>query len=121
MRLQINKNLVDAKLLAMPLSDFTETTDYAVTAIKENYEYLDGKRTDKWLSSTISCVDTVSFATINIKVTQRIALVQQEIDETDDNIFIQIDLGKTFVRPYSIEYGKAKVSIVTDSVKVIRE
>lgn len=121
MKLQINKNVMDAKLLAIPLSDYTETTDYVVTAVKDNYEYVDGKRTDNWLSTTVSCVDTVSFATINIKVAKRINLTQQEIEETDDNIFIQINLDETFVRPYAIEYGKAKVSIFTDTVKVIRQ
>lgn len=121
MKPQINKNLVDSKLLAMPLSSFTSTTEYAVTAVRDNYEYQDGRKTDKWQSTTISCVDTVSFATFNLKVSNRINLTQAEIDNSEDAIFVQIDLDRTFVHPYSIEYGKAKVSIVTDSVKIVRE
>lgn len=121
MKLAINKNQIDAKLLEVPLSNFTENTEFAVTSVRDNYAYENGVKTEKWLSTTLSCVDTVTFATIDIKVEQHINLTQDEIDQSESTIYVEIPLEKTIVRPYAIEYGKAKLSIIAPSVKIIRQ
>lgn len=121
MKILINKNQIEPKLLEFPLSNFTENAEFVVTAVKDNYAYENEKKTDKWLSTTISCVDTVTFATLDVKVSQHINLSQTEIDNSESAIYVEIPLDETIVRPYEIKFGKAKVSIVAPSVKIVRE
>lgn len=121
MKLTISQNRVDAKLLEMPLSAFTNNSEFAITAVKDNFAYENGVKTEKWLSTTLSCVDTVSYATIDVKVPKHLEISQSEIDQSESIICVEIPLEDTIVRPYAIEYGKAKLSIVAPSVRIIRE
>lgn len=121
MKFAISKNRIDAKLLEKPLSDFTSNSEFAITGIKDNFAYENGEKTDKWTSTTICCVDTFSYATIDVKVSQHLNLTQDEIDRSESAIYAELPLNETLVRPYAIEYGKAKLSIIAPSVKIIRE
>ncbi len=119
MKVRIDQNLVDAKALSVPLSTFLKDGEFVLKNIKENYEYVGGKKTDKFLSTTLTCIDTISFAVLDIKVEKHLGLTAQELEQADTPIYVEIPTEETIVRPYSIEYGKAKVSIIAPTVKII--
>lgn len=121
MKLSIDKNMIDARELAVALSTFiSDTPEFVVKSIRENYEYVDGKKTDKFLSTTLTCIDTISYVVLDIKVEKHLNLTAQQLEQSDTPIYVEIPLEETIVRPYAIEYGKAKVSIIAPSVKIIK-
>lgn len=82
----------------------------------------EGKRTDKVDCIKYDCVNPDNFSTFTIKVnTTRPAITNEIIDGADEPIYISIPVEEVVIRPYKIEYGKAKVSIIAPYVKLAQE
>ena len=80
------------------------------------------KSLDKVESITYTVVDPETFTTMKIKVLNPTPVItQDELDRSDSPVFITFPLDKTKVRPYSIEYGKVKVSIVAPDVVLVTD
>ena len=121
MKAIINKNSIDTQDLIMPLSNLimADKAKFAVTAIRDNYAYENGKKTDTWQSVTLSCVDAANFAVLDIKVTSHIPLTQQDIDNSQNGVFAEFPLEQTLVRIYAVEFGRAKVIITAPTAKIV--
>lgn len=118
MKKQIEDNVVSTKALGVPLSTFTTATKFFLKGIKENFAYEDGKRTDKFKSTTLTCVDLITFSTLKIKVEKKFQLTQKDLDESTERIFVEIPTNETIVTPYKIEYGKATVTITAPTATI---
>lgn len=118
MKKNIEENKISTKALGIPFSEFTTSTRFFLKGIKENFAYEDGKRTDKFKSTTLTCVDVETFSTLKIKVETKFRLTQKDLDEATERIFVEIPTNETIVTPYKIEYGKATVTITAPTATI---
>ncbi len=118
MKKNIEDNKISTRALGVPLSTFTTATKFFLKGIKENFAYEDGKRTDKFKSTTLTCVDLITFSTLKIKVEKKFQLTQKDLDESTERIFVEIPTNETIVTPYKIEYGKATVTITAPTATI---
>jgi hypothetical protein len=80
---------------------------------------VEGKKTDKIEAVRYDCVNPDNFTSFIIKVeTSRPVVTKEVLDASDEPIFINIPVAEVVIRPYAIEYGKAKVSIIAPYVKL---
>lgn len=79
----------------------------------------EGKRTDKVEAVRYDCVNPDNFSTFTLKVEATRPVVTKEILEaTEEPVYISIPVDAVAIRPYAIEYGQAKVSIIAPYVKL---
>ncbi len=119
MQMKLDNNQVKASSLQHPLSDFTGSTTFVVKNIRENYEYVDGKKTDTYASTSLECVDPKTFETFKIKVTDHVNIKPEDLENTEKIFYVQIPTTEAMVVPYELKYGTAKVSITCKSVKIL--
>lgn len=118
MKKNIEDNKISTKALGIPLSEFTTSTRFFLKEIRENFAYEDGKRTNEFRSTTLTCVDVETFSTLKIKVETKFQLTQKDLDEATERIFVEIPTDETIVMPYKIEYGKAMVTITAPEATI---
>lgn len=79
----------------------------------------DGKKTEKVEAIRYDCINPDNFSSFTIKVESTRPVVTKEILEgSEEPVYISIPVAEVVIRPYAIEYGKAKVSIVAPYVKL---
>lgn len=115
----INNNTILASKLEMSAKGFLSDV-VVVRSIRESYVMdANGKRTDNIDCIRYDCVDPNTFDTFTIKVlTSKPVISKEALDASDEPVCIEIPVEETIIRPYSIEYGKAKVSIIASYVKL---
>ena len=124
MIVSLDGNQAKMKDFEMPLSMFTKQCNYALKNVHENkaFDKATKKSLDKVESITYTVVDPETFTTMKIKVLNPTPVItQDELDRSDSPVFITFPLDKTKVRPYSIEYGKVKVSIVAPDAVLVTD
>lgn len=114
----IENNTIQLKDFEIPLSQFTGTDSFILKDIQEIPVYQkdeNGKnvKTDVFSHTNVTVVDPDTFCMFTLKVFKRLAL-----PDTDKRLRVDIDASKTFVKPYRVEYGKVKVTIVTDDINI---
>lgn len=79
----------------------------------------DGKRTEKIEAVRYDCINMDNFSTFTLKVEKKHPIITRELLEaSEEPVYITIPVSEVLIRPYFIEYGKAKVSIVAPYVKL---
>lgn len=116
----LNNNEIQANRITIALSELTSTTQFVVKSVKENFKYSDGKPTDEVIGLTVTCIDPDNFDVLKIKVPKTVQLTQEDIEKSEDCIFIEVPTDKTKVIPWKIEYGRAKVSIEAPSASIVK-
>ena len=119
MTLKLNNNQIKASELSISavgyISEVAVLRDVKVSYIKDS----DGKATNVIESSRYTCVDPVTFATFTLKVNgARVLITPEAVAESEEHIYIDIPVDETIIKPYAIEYGTAKVSIIAPYIKV---
>lgn len=91
-----------------------------VRNIRESYVLdANGKRTDQIDCIRYDCVDPNTFDTFTAKVlTSKPVISKEALEASDVPVYIEIPVEETIIRPYSIEYGRVKVSIIAPYVKL---
>lgn len=80
----------------------------------------EGKKTDKVQAVRYDCVNPEDFSTFTLKVETTYPVVTKEILEaSEEPVFVNIPVDAVVIRPYAIEFGQAKVSIVAPFVKLV--
>ena len=117
----IDNNEMKANLLAMVATNFI-SSELVVSDISYQYKTdKDGNRTDVIEYVKYSCVDTKTFSCIKLKVeTNKPVISKEDIENSEMPIFIRIPVDDTLIKPYAIEYGKAKVSIIAPYVELVK-
>ena len=79
----------------------------------------EGKKTHKVDFVRYDCANPDNYANFTIKVANKTPIVTKEmIEMSDEPIFIAIPVNEVVIKPYKIEYGIAKVSIIAPFVKL---
>ncbi|WP_419023682.1 hypothetical protein [Holdemanella sp.] len=116
----LDKNQIKVSMLQVPATGIIP--DKAVVkSVRVSYS-LDGegKRTDKVSAIRYDCVNSTDFSTFTIKVeSTKAVLTQENIEESEVPLYISIPVEQVVIKPYAIEYGIAKVSIVAPYVKAV--
>lgn len=82
----------------------------------------DGKKTEKVEAVRYDCVNPDNFTTFTIKVeSTRPVVTKESLDASEEPVYVSIPVEEVRIRPYAIEYGKAKVTIVAPYVKLAQE
>lgn len=116
----LNGNEIQANRISVSLAELTSTTQFVVKSVKENFKYCDGRPTDEVIGLTVTCVDPENFDIVKIKVPKTVSLTQEDIEKSEDYIYLEVPTDKTKVIPWKIEYGKAKVSIEAPSASIVK-
>lgn len=68
-----------------------------------------------------TCIDTKTFSRFKVKVLNDKPVISKvDLENSDTPVYITIPVEKTAIRPYAIEYGKAKVSIIAPYVELAK-
>lgn len=82
----------------------------------------EGKRTHEIEALLYDCIDTGTLATCTIKTLgNRPILSAEELEKAEGVVYIEIPVEQTIIKPYRLEYGKVKVSIIAPYVKLHEE
>ena len=119
-KLKIDNNVVSASSLVTPLTAVTTSEEFVLKDVRENYVYVDGKRTDEKNGYTLSVADPDTFAMLHIKA-EKIDFEMDIIEKSEDPVFVSIPTDQCNIIPYKIEFGKANVSIVAPYAKLAEE
>ena len=93
--------------------------------VKEIYENYDEK-THKPVGEVVSITYTVFSpdlrGRLNIKVDNAVPVIAaEELRECKDDVYIQVPLTETFVRPYKVEFNKVSVTVKAPTVHLVRD
>lgn len=119
--MKIDNNSMDSKHL-MLTAEGKISPQVVVRNVRYAYQTdADGNRTDTVKSVLYDCVDPLNFATFTLKVNSSKAVITpEELEEAEEVVYIEIPVESTLIKPYAIEYGKAKVSIIAPQVKRLK-
>jgi hypothetical protein len=81
-----------------------------------------GMRTSVIDSIRYQCVDPVTYSNFTIKVLKSNPIItEEELEKSEDVVFLDIPVSQTLIKPYAIEYGNVKVSVIAPYVKLHNE
>lgn len=79
----------------------------------------EGKKTDKVEAVRYDCVNPDNFSMFTLKVeTTRPVVTKEILEASEEPVYIMIPVSEVVIRPYAIEYGNAKVSVIAPYVKL---
>lgn len=92
----------------------------AVTNVSYIYKIdAQGKRTDQVEGVRYRCANPKDFTVFTLKtLSARAVITAEELAESEDVIYIAIPVKDVVIKPYKVEYGVAKVSIIAPLVKL---
>ncbi|HBI62139.1 MAG TPA: hypothetical protein DDY31_13170 [Lachnospiraceae bacterium] len=124
MNAPLDGNMARISDFERPLADFISNEKFVLKNIRENKAY--DKTTKKVLnvveSITYTVAATDTFSNMKVKVLSSMPVItQKELEDSDCPVFVSFPLETTLVRPYSIEYGAVKVSIIAPQVQLVKD
>lgn len=80
-----------------------------------------GEKTKEVEYVKYKCIDTATYSSLMIKVkTNKPVISKTDLEASVDAVYIRVPVDETLVKPYAIEYGKAKVSIIAPRVELVK-
>lgn len=111
--------VLNSNYFQVELEKVFQTNTHAVLSADYVYEYKDKKRTDNIIGTRYTLVNVSTFETFDVKCANiKLVVSQEDIDKSSKRFLVTIDKG--YIKPLSIEYGKAKCSVIADSVSLIK-
>ena len=117
----IDNNIMKASLLAMRAEGYI-SEELVLLDITYQYKTNEaGEKTKEIEYVKYRCADPVTFSGLIIKVeTKKPVISEKDLENSVENMRIRIPVEETYVKPYAIEYGKAKVSIIAPRVELVK-
>ena len=117
-----NKLKLSTVDLSVPLKDFfTQKPDLAVVDLSPVHRYEKGERTEVVDAYRYTLTDLASGAQLTVKVPGAAPVItQEELEAAEGPVRVSIDLARTRVTPYAIEFGVATVSIVSPDISLVK-
>ena len=119
MKVLIDNNRMKASELQVPalgiIPDLAIVKNVRISNVLDS----EGKKTEKIEAVRYDCVNPENFSILTLKVeTTRPVVTKEILEAAEEMIYISIPVDEVIIRPYSIEYGNAKVSIIAPYVKL---
>ena len=119
MKTMIENNIMKASEIKISAAGIIPDVAVVKNVRISNVLDAEGQKTDKVEAVRYDCVNPDDFSTFTLKVEKSLPVVTKEVLETSEEpVFISIPVSEVVIRPYAIEFGKAKVSIVAPYVKL---
>lgn len=120
-KMALKNNEISAKVFEIRLDKiFPKIPDFVLTEVRPYYRYDDNKqKMDIVEGYKYTLIDMDSLFPFNVKVPGGTPLLNQtDIDESEGRIYVELPLEETLVRPYQVNYGKAKVTIIAPYITI---
>lgn len=119
MKTKIMNNVMDVSYFQISavgiIPEFAVLRDVRLTYATDG----DGKRMEQVVAVRYECVDADTFSTFTVKVeTAKPVITAEELERAEDMVVLELPVDEMVIKPYALEYGKAKVSIVAPYVKI---
>lgn len=119
MKVAIDSNIMKASDLEISAVGIIPDIAVVKNVRVSNVLDADGKRTEKIEAVRYDCVNMDNFSTFTVKVEKKRPIITKELlEESEEPVYIAIPVSEVVIKPYAIEFGKAKVSIVAPYVKL---
>jgi hypothetical protein len=114
----IERNEVKVRDFNIPAGGFIPNKavlrDISEVRKKEN-----DKLTDIVEAIRYDCVDPQTFCNFTVKVYESVpCITAKELEASEQAVLVEIPVDKTVLRPYAVEYGVVKVSIIAPYIKL---
>lgn len=122
MKYIIDRNEVKVKNFNIPATGFIpeHAVLREVNLVKKKGP--DGKMTDEIEAIRYECIDPLSYGSFSVKVFGKVPVIsEEELEASEQAVRVEIPVDKTIIRPYQIDYGTAKVSIISPYIKLFNE
>ena len=120
--IKLDKNEIPAKDMQKRLSDFFGDDLFVLRGVRKINRYKNGERTEEVAGYAYDVIDGASYSAFRVKVeSSSPAIEPDQFEKSSDTVFVRIPLDKTIVVPYSVEFGRAKVTVVAPFVEVVKE
>ena len=119
-KVRLDNNILNAKDFAISMAELTSASEFVLKDMRENFKYVDGKKTDVQDGYKLSIADPDTFAMYTIKA-EKVDFTLEEVEKSVTPVFIEIPTEKTMVIPYDISYGRAHVSIIAPFVTIVKD
>lgn len=119
MKSHIHNNIMKASdLMILAVDKIPEVA--VLRDVKLTYQQdAEGNRTDKITNVRYECVDMETFSNFTIKVNETKPIISPEaLEQAEELVYIDIPVTETLIKPYAIEYGNVKISIIAPRVKL---
>ena len=117
----IDNNMMKASSLVMGV---TGLISEQLVLLDITYQYKTdeaGEKTKEVEYVKYKCIDTATYSSLMIKVeTNKPVISNANLEASEDAVYIRIPVDETLIKPYAIEYGKAKVSIIAPFVELVK-
>ena len=68
------------------------------------------------------CTDLSTLSRLRIRVNSTTPVIEpEELENSDDILFIKVPINDTIVRVYDVSYGKAKLSIIAPFLSLLSD
>lgn len=119
MKVLIDNNVIKASELEVSAVGIIPEVAVVRNVRISNVLDAEGNRTDKVEAVRYDCVNPDNFSSFTLKVeATRPVVTKETLESSEEPIYITIPVSETVIRPYAIEYGQAKVSIIVPYVKL---
>lgn len=118
---RLDNNKISLSEIALPCEGIIPDK-LILRGVKTAFRYQDGKRTKEIEGVNYDVVNPYTLDSFRIRALLPTPVItQEELDESEEHVYISIPVSQTVLKPYKIEYGKATVSIVAPYVALITE
>lgn len=122
MGISLKNNTLSALAFEIPASKYLPEIAVIRDARLSKVKDASGKITDKVDCTRYDCVNPDTYEMFTIKVPgAEPVITKEDLESSTAPIFIEIPMEDVVIRPYSIEYGKANVSIIAPYVTLVKK
>ena len=116
--IQIINNTVNASAFTIPASSALSGVA-VVKGVKPIYELdSEGKRTENVIAVKYDLIDADNFNSFSVKVPgAKPVITSEELEVAQGLVLVELPVERMKLRAYSIEFGRAKVSVSADVIR----
>lgn len=120
--MKLNNNKATATQLVIKGDSIFKGNKFVLHSMSKAYEYKDGVRTDTVIGINYDCTEMTSFSRIRLRTQETTPVIDPEVlEESSEQVVIQVPLEQLILRPVKIEYGQVTFSITAPFVRLVKD
>ena len=109
---KLNDNICKADCFEMKLSDFVDSDIFALNSVEKRYKYDENRQRTDVIDGIVYTITDDRLNRYKVKVPTTVPIIeQQELEESDELIYVRLPIDESIIKPYKIEFGRTYVSI----------
>lgn len=110
---------LDVNNFIIDLEEIYPAGKYIVKSVYPVYAYENNKKTDNICAYKYRLVDTSLYETFDVKVDGKSPIVTSEVLRNSEPIWVSLE--GAIIKPYEVNYGRAKCSAIANSIHILKE